>query len=74
MSVKDLKMRKNHKWNKDNVCVGCGIYREKETVKTLMAIHNGKDVNKYEVKYKYFDIDESKTFKRPLCHRTTYDD
>ena len=64
----------NHKWNKDNNCIKCGIYREKQTVKTRMAIHHGKDVNKYEVKYKYFDIDETSTFKRPLCNRTTYDD
>ncbi len=63
----------NHKWNKDNECTKCKIYREKQTVKTLMAIHNGKDVYKYEVKYKYFDIG-TETFERPNCWRTTYDD
>ena len=66
----------NHKWDKDNNCVKCGIYREKQTIKTVMAIHRGKDMNKYEVKYKNFGIDilPEGTFERPLCYRTTYDD
>ncbi len=62
----------NHKWDKGNNCVKCGIHREKQTVKTLMAIHKGRDMYKYQVKYKYF-TESGETFTRPLCWRTTYD-
>ena len=68
-----MSKRINHKWNDANECKHCKTYREKQSVKTLMAIHNGKDVYKYETKYKYFTVNEGESFVRPNCWIDTYD-
>ncbi len=64
----------NHRWDKHNNCIKCGLYREKETIKTRMAINHNINHYKYEVKYKYYFMDGSSDFKRPICWRTSYDD
>lgn len=57
---------KNHKWQ-NNVCITCGLEREKRTVKTLMAMVGSRDIYKYEQKYFYSRPFKSGSFERPDC-------
>jgi hypothetical protein len=63
----------NHKW-KDNVCVNCGIVRERKSWKLLMAQIGSKDYYKYGSGY-YYGLPQDKVlvyglgFKRPDCDK-----
>jgi len=61
-----------HKWGNGNVCLRCGLEREKLTVKTLMAIvnHPPWNVYKYESKWHYL-IGNKLTTQRPECKTRT---
>ncbi len=59
----------NHRWNKQDACINCGILREKRTIKTLMAITNSSPYNHYvyENKYHYLTGEKPATIIRPNC-------
>lgn len=59
----------NHKWRKDGfpqLCLRCGILRQRETFKLRMAIVGSRDYYKYETKMVYTDINGTTT-ERPDC-------
>lgn len=64
-----IRMRK-HKWDKwtKEICLRCGIKREKKTFKHLMAISNTPPYNhyRYEQSYVYY-AGKEKTKERPTC-------
>ncbi len=63
----------NHKWRKGDLpqlCLKCGILRNRKTLKLLMASVGDRDVFKYETKMVYTSI-TSTTVKRPDCKKTS---
>ena len=59
----------NHKWDKNNTCINCGITREKKSWRRLMAItnHPPYDHYVYGKSWAYFFEPKIGTFKRPDC-------
>lgn len=59
----------NHRWDKNNVCINCGLRRKMETQKLLMAISNTKPYDHYQSlrRYIYWTHEDHKTFERPDC-------
>jgi hypothetical protein len=66
----------NHKWNKDNTCKRCGVYRTMKSWKLHMAMVGNKDYYKYGRSWWYgMPHKEDKNtvksigFERPDCKR-----
>jgi hypothetical protein len=60
----------NHKWNiQKDVCLRCGVVRERKTSKLLMAITDFPPYNHYlyEQYFLYHTLDGNVTTKRPDC-------
>ena len=75
LAVVNSRVVANHSWYDTKqygqpiyTCRKCGIMRKRITVKTLMAIVNGRDVYKYERKWNYFTKTRNIGIKRPQCH------
>lgn len=64
----------NHKWNKNNTCVKCGLKRKKERWKLLMASVGSKYYYKYGVSWLYGiethpNLIKIIGFERPKCEQ-----
>lgn len=68
----------NHKWNKDNICVNCGIYRTKKSWKRLMSITDFPPHNHYQYGKDWFyampnenfnTVAKAIGFERPDCKK-----
>lgn len=61
----------NHKWRKGGfpqLCLRCGILRDRETFKLKMATVGNRDYYEYTTKIIYTNIN-GKTTKRPDCNQ-----